>query len=141
MKRLRRSCGDEQGTSSLELAMLGSLLLVGVLLVSFGWRVTQAAGDVADAAAEAARAASLGSVSSIDEAARSSATESLSAGGLLCQQLDVATSLTRLGEFEAVEVEVTCTVDLRDLALVGVPGKQAVSARHVAVIDRFRGGS
>lgn len=141
MKVTQQTDAQDRGSGSLELAMLASLLLVGVLLVSYGWRVTQASGDVSDAAAEAARAASQASFAEISGAAQAAAEASLSSGGLLCQSLLVSASRQSLGESEAVDVSVTCTLNLGDLALVGVPGQQSVTQRHVAVFDRFRGGS
>jgi len=141
---------DEAGLASLELAFLAGVMIGGVLLVSFAWRVTQARADVADAAAEAARAASLVNEADADDAARAAAAASLESATLLCSPMDVATTTSGGSGFEVdpttqppgtVVVTISCGVDLSDVSGFAGAGSMTMTAESTEVIDSFRGGS
>lgn len=129
-------CRDESGSASLELALLGIFVIMGFLLVSFGWRYHHTVGAVNDAAAEAARAASLRNPSEFSAAADAAAQESLASMTFLCGGRTVNTT----GGSAAVTTTVTCSVPISDLTLLGVGGAITIEATETEVVDRYRGG-
>lgn len=145
-----RRGGDDSGLASLELAFLAGVMISGVLLVSFAWRLTQARADVADAAAEAARAASLVNEADADHEAKAAAEASLASATLLCSPMTVATTTSGGAGFEVdpttqapgtVVVTVSCGVDLSDISGFAGVGSMTMTAESTEVIDSFRGGS
>lgn len=136
MTRLRR----EEGTAVVELTILMPALLMVLMLVVAAGRLVQARNDVYGAAADAARAVSLRQgASEADADARATATRSLADRGVTCRRVQVGVEAAGMTPGATVSVEVTCSVDLSDLGLLGVPGTRAVTARAFEVVDRFRG--
>lgn len=134
---------DDRGVATLEFALLAVVFVLMFMLATYAWRVTQAVGDVSDAAAEAARAASLALG---DEAeAEAVANASLTAAGVACGAVFVIVSggSTAAGgaTVQTVSVSVECVVPLADLARIGVPGTQHIEATHTEVIDVYIGGT
>jgi Flp pilus assembly protein TadG len=130
---------DERGSAAVELAVLAPALVVLMLLVVAGGRVTTTDATVRRLAADAARAASL---TRSPDAARAAATDAASAGLAgadgPCQDV---TTLVDTSRFEAggrVTVDVACTVEFRDVAVLAVPGTRTFHATGVEVIDRYR---
>lgn len=134
---------DDRGSLALELAVLapGLLLLVGLLVV--GGRMAVAGNAVQGAAADAARSASISrSAALADEAAEATASTAMTAKGLQCARsavtVDVSGFAVPLGQPADVTVTVTCDVDLRDLALPGVPGVRTLAASVTSPLDTYR---
>lgn len=136
----RTQLGSEHGASTTELVLITPVLISLLLLVALTGRIAMARADVVGAARDAARAASLVRASGAAEGeARTAAEASLLDRGITCSPLDVVTDV---GDFRAggtVAVDVRCTVDLRSLALLAIPGSRTVEARAVEVIDVYRG--
>lgn len=142
----RHSRGSDAGSTTLELAVLapGLLLLLGLTIVA--GRIVVAGGAVEQAAAAAARSASLSrDARSAQASAREVAQDSLGQQGVRCAQLSSAVDTsgfgTRLGAPASVSVEVTCDVELADVAVPGMPGTRRLEARATSPLDRFRGRS
>ena len=141
--RTGRRVPGERGSLTLEFAVLapGLLLLMGLLIV--GGRVAIAGGSVQGAARDAARTASIarGAAEAQREGA-ASASESLARQGLRCSAttVDVATAgfAVPVGQPAHVRVDVTCRVELADLALPGLPGSRTVEASATSPIDSYR---
>jgi Flp pilus assembly protein TadG len=131
---------DDRGTAGVEAAFaVVALLLVGFFIIG-ALRVTNTGGDANAAAHAAARAAA----SEYDPVSANAAANRVAAGvlgdrGVACRGLNVTVGgdLTSGG---VVTVDVTCTVDLSDVALAGFPGSRTLTGRGVEQVDVVRGG-
>ncbi|WP_432563684.1 TadE/TadG family type IV pilus assembly protein [Kineococcus sp. SYSU DK003] len=133
----------EQGSATLELAVIavGLLMLFG-LLAAVG-RIAQAQNAVEEAAANAARQASLARTgNAAQSAATTSALTTLRQQGLQCAdlrvQVDTSAFGTRVGTAANVSATITCPLALADLALPGMPGEKVVTASWVSPLDTIR---
>jgi hypothetical protein len=109
-----------------ELVIVMPVLICFLFLVIAAGRLTDAKSDVVGAASDAARVASLQQSAGAARAqAQAAATDTVSGENLNCKDgPQVSTEFLPSGEFErgaTVHVEVTCTVDTRDLTFVGLP--------------------
>ncbi|MDP9386966.1 MAG: pilus assembly protein [Actinomycetota bacterium] len=139
---MRRWNGAQAGVAAVELTLLMPVLVAAMLFVVGLGRIVTARGDVEVAARDAARAASLvRDLTDADEAARAAAGSALTGGGVRCRGLEVRTDTAAWTAEAMVAVEVACTVDLADVALVGLPGTKELRARSVAPLDVYRGGA
>lgn len=130
----------EQGSATLEVAIVTPALLLFMLLVVFGGRLALAHGEADSAARDAARAASIArSAGAATGNARQAAAATLTNAGISCRGFTVATDTSVFQPGGAVTVEVACTAALSDLGLLGVPGSQTLHGRYTAPVDRFRG--
>jgi Flp pilus assembly protein TadG len=136
----RPRCNDDRGSAAVEAAFaVVALMLVGFFIVG-ALRVTNTGGDTNAAAHAAARAAAAEyDPTSANVAASRVAAGVLADRGVACQDLDVTVGgdLTSGG---VVTVDVTCTVDLSDVALAGFPGSRTLTGRGVEQVDVVRGG-
>lgn len=124
-----------------ELVLLTPVLVAFFLLMVALGRMAQVRGDVDGAARDAARAASIrldpGDAAS-DAQATASAT--LGLGRISCQSFTVSTDTSAFHAGGWVAVDVSCSVGLSDLSLLGLPGSKTYQSHFVAPIDTFRGG-
>ena len=130
----------EEGSAALELVLVTPVLLVLLLLMVFAGRLAEARADVNGSAQDAARAASI--ARGPDSAAtdgQAAASSRIQAGKTTCRHLGVQvdTSDFRPGGFVAATV--TCTVDLGDLGLLGVPATKSISATFTEPVDTYIG--
>lgn len=138
---LRR--GKESGSgagASLELLMIAPAFILIVLLIIGAGRYVMGSGKVDQAAGAAARAASLSvSVDGATAAATTQASQSLHDAGITCQHMNVVVDATGFnqpaGTPASVIVTVSCTVELSDLSIPGVPGQRTVTATAASPID------
>lgn len=92
-----------------------------------------------DAAHQAARAASIERTpATAVVAAQSTAASALSSAGLACRSLGVDTATRGLRPGGTVTVTLSCTVDLHDALLLGVPGQKRLSATAIEPVDTWR---
>jgi hypothetical protein len=132
--------GDESGGAAVELVLATPFIVLLMLFVLFGGRLTVATADVNAAARASARAASLArSPEAATAAAEDAARRELDAEGVPCDAVEVAADTTSFAPGGSVSVVLRCELPLRDLGLLGVPASRTVEARQVAVIDRYRG--
>ncbi|HKE98487.1 MAG TPA: TadE/TadG family type IV pilus assembly protein [Actinomycetes bacterium] len=130
----------EHGAAAAELAVVAPLLLVLLAGVVFAGRLARAEGQVEGAARDAARAAAARrTTAAATAAAQEEAEASLRAAGITCAPLGVAVDTGRFHPGGAVGVQVTCTVSLADLQLLGLPGATTRRAAAQAPIDLYRG--
>jgi hypothetical protein len=109
-----------------ELVIVMPVLICFLFLVIAAGRLTDAKSDVVGAASDAARVASLQQSAGAARAqAQAAATDTVSGENLNCKDgPQVDTEFVPSGDFErgaTVHVEVTCTVDTRDLTFIGLP--------------------
>jgi Flp pilus assembly protein TadG len=140
--------GDaDRGSVSLEVAILGVVLLLLVLLAFAAGRTMLAANAVADAAFDAARAASLQTTASAAAAeARSAARQSLDGNGLHCVRVDADADTSGYGRPVATDASVTITVsctlsNARLTAIPGLPAHTTLTSSATSPLDRFRARS
>jgi Flp pilus assembly protein TadG len=129
---------DDRGSTSVELAILApliGLLLGAVVLVG---RVQLARADVEGAARSAARDLSIARdpYVAVDEV-RTGLMTTLDVGSPTCRALSFVPDI---GSAQ-VSVTLTCTVDLREAAVLPVPGSVSISASASEIIDRYREGT
>jgi Flp pilus assembly protein TadG len=139
-RRLRLQGNDsDAGYSTAELVVITPVVIVLLLFVVGLGRYAYSKQLVQQASMAAARAAALTS-SALQAADRAQAAgqASLGSAGLSCQVFDVVTDA---GDFQpggTVSVTVTCTANLSDLVLTGLPGHTTVSATSTVPLENYR---
>jgi Flp pilus assembly protein TadG len=140
-----RTCRDrDRGSATLELVALAPALLALVLFMIAAGRIGSAKSQVEEAARDGARAASLArSLDAATTAARAAVLSNLRASGsCAAPSLGVSGDFTRpAGAPSEVQVTVSCSARLADIALPGLPGTKRLTASYAAPIDSFRGDS
>lgn len=131
----------QDGSASLEMVLIVPVLLMVFLLVVGLGRMANARQEVEAVASDAARAASLerntfASTSAAVEAAH----RSLDSAGMSCQGLNVDVDVSNYQPGGQVTVTVSCTAQLRDVALSGLPGSKEYEATATVPIETYRGG-
>lgn len=135
----------EEGSASVEVAVLTPLLLAVLVVVIAAGRVVTAHHALEHAATTAARAASLARTpSGAHSAATSTGLQVLGEQHLACtdltQDLDTSGLATRAGTTGVVTVGLRCSVSLADLTgLSGLPGGIPLRAEFSSPVDPFRG--
>ncbi|MEV3998966.1 TadE/TadG family type IV pilus assembly protein [Streptomyces halstedii] len=134
----------DRGSYSVETAVLAPVgIALLLIMLAFG-RITDAEGAVDSAARAAARAASLErDASSAQSAARAAAERSLQGEGITCRTSHVTVSTggysLDVGVEADVEATVSCTADLSDIGLPGLPGAKTLRASWTSPLDTYRG--
>jgi Flp pilus assembly protein TadG len=132
---------DERGTSAIELTLIAPVLMVILLFVVGLGRMAHARQQIESVAADSARAASLErNTSQSTRAAQLAAAQSLGAAGVTCTNLQVDVDLSSYQPGGRVSVTVTCTTQLKDVALAGFPGSRVFSATSIVPVETYRGG-
>jgi Flp pilus assembly protein TadG len=130
----------EQGSATVEAAIVAVPALLLMLLVVLAGRLALANGEADSAARDAARAASIArSPRAAAGDARQAAAATLVKVGISCRSFAVAIDTSAFQPGGAVTVQVACTASLGDLGLPGVPGSKTLRGRYTAPVDRYRG--
>lgn len=129
----------DRGSMSLELVVLAPVVIVLLLLVVAFGRVAHSRQLVESAAAAAARSASLASSPS-EAAARAhrAAAASLADAGVSCRTMSAVVDSSGFRAGGEVTVAVSCTADLSDLALSGVPGQHTLTGQARSPLETYR---
>lgn len=138
--RGRRRRDDQRGVNSIEAAIALPLLFIFLALVIAGGRIGLAKMTVTSAAQAGARAASL---------ERTAAEAKVATHDVATAQLnEVCTPRVRtstggfavpVGQPASVSTTVTCTANLSDVALPGLPGTITLTGASTSPLDLFRG--
>ena len=132
---------DDEGAAGVEAAVAVTALLAVGFFVIGALRITNTGGDTHAAARAGARAAAAEyDPSRAASAARRVVAGSLADRGVACSKLDVRVG-GDLVPGGVVTVDVSCVVELRDVALAGFPGTRTLTGRAVEQVDVVRGGS
>lgn len=135
---LQRALAGDRGSISTETAVLApALFLLLGLMIAFG-RIVDAEGAVDSAARAAARAASLerdaGNAQTLGQEA---AARSLEGEGVTCQTntvtVDMAGFAAQVGEHATVTAAISCTANLSDIGIPGLPGAKTCRSTQRAV--------
>jgi len=127
----------QSGSVTVELVILTPVLMALIMFGVYAGRSSEALIQVRHAADQAARAASKVSRGSAANTATEVAHQSLANSGRSCVDIWVDTSVLNRGEDSTVRVSVGCTIETRELLLLGV-GSRQVSATSTEIIDRWR---
>ncbi|EMF26280.1 hypothetical protein H114_24869 [Streptomyces gancidicus BKS 13-15] len=143
MRRLIGTRGGDEGSVAIEAAIVIPPLIMFVCLAIAGGRIVTSGSKIDAAAEDAAREASIHrTASSAQAAAHAAAAESLDDQGIACASSSVAIDTSGLsvpvGQVGTVTVTVTCTVNLSDLLLPGVPGAKSLTSTATSVVDQYR---
>lgn len=140
---LRRARSDERGSNAAEIVMLVPTiaLLIGVLVA--GGRTVHADNSTQSAAMAAARAASLSRDDTAANAnAQDAAWRAMNNSDINCTSLNVKVETAGLsapvGTTGIVSATVTCTVDLSDITLPGIPGARDITSSADSPVDAYR---
>lgn len=133
---------DERGSAAAELVLGAPLMVLLLLFVVFCGRLATAQMRINDVAHQAVRAAtSARTAAQATAAAHETAASALAASGVTCRSLAVAIDPAGFRPGSTVTATVSCTVDLKDLSGLGVPGSRTLSCSFSSVIDTWRGTS
>ncbi|MER6851638.1 TadE family protein [Streptomyces flaveolus] len=143
ISRVMRRLGGDEGSVAIEAAIVIPPLIMFVCLALAGGRLVTSGAKIDAAAEDAAREASIHrTAASAQAAAQAAATESLDDQGIACASSSVAIDTSGLsvpvGQVGTVTVTVTCTVNLSDLLLPGVPGSKNLTSTATSVVDAYR---
>lgn len=133
----------DEGSISIELAILAVPLLLILSIIIGAGRVGMANNAVDQIAHDVARIASIArNATEAQTQATTVATEMLAAQGLNCTSLTVDVNTAGfsapVGTPAQVEVDITCTIRLDDLLIPGAPGSSTLTGSATRAIDTYR---
>jgi Flp pilus assembly protein TadG len=138
----RRLRGDE-GSAAIEAAIILPALIMFLCMAIAGGRIVTSGAKIDAAAEDAAREASIHRTAGAAQgAAQAAAAESLTDQGIRCASTSVHINTGALsvptGQAGTVTATVTCTVQLADLLLPGMPGAKTLTSTATSVVDQYR---
>lgn len=133
----------QRGAAAVEVSLLIPLLVVLLLAMAGGWRISHARAQVVEAAAAGARAATIPtSAGQATQLARQAIEADLATVGVHCHGLTIDVDTTAFasppGHQGDVAVELSCQVNLADVVVPGMPGSMTITASATEPIDTFR---
>lgn len=140
-RRLGGAGARDDGFSVVELVVVVPIFLVLLLVVIAAGRVQDTGVRITGAARDGARAASLERTPQAAEAAaRQVVLANLAGQSLECAGGPITTvSTSAFAPGGRVQVTVTCTADLKDVAFRGLPGSARLSKAASSPVETYRG--
>lgn len=143
MAQWARRLRSDEGSAAIEAAIVVPALIMFLCLAIAGGRIVTSGSKIDSAAEDAAREASIHRTAGAAQgAAHAAAAESLNDQGITCASTSVSVNTGGLsmpvGQVATVTVTVTCTVNLSDLLLPGVPGARTLTSTATSVVDQYR---
>ncbi|MGW1527961.1 TadE/TadG family type IV pilus assembly protein [Streptomyces sp. NPDC002159] len=143
MARWARRLRSDEGSVAIEAAIILPALIMFLCMAIAGGRIVTSGAKIDSAAEDAAREASIHrTAAAAQSAAQSAAADSLNDQGITCASthvtIDTGGLSVPVGQVGTVTVTVTCTVNLSDLLLPGVPGAKTLTSTATSVVDQFR---
>ncbi|WP_406364427.1 TadE family protein [Streptomyces sp. NBC_00645] len=134
---------SDDGSVAIEAAIVLPSLIMFLCLAIAGGRIVTSQAKIDAAAEDAAREASIHrTAAAAQDAAHAAAAESLTDQGIACASTTVHVNTggvsVPVGQVGTVTVTVTCTVNLSDLLLPGVPGARTLTSTATSVVDQYR---
>lgn len=141
LRRLLRR--NDEGSMSVELVLLAPVIVLIILFLVAAGRIALASNAAESAAIAAAREASLSRTTSQAQTdANTAAQTSMSQSGYACMTLDVkiddAGLNVPLGQVGTVSGTITCTLNLSDVTLPGLPGSWTITRSAQSPVDAYR---
>lgn len=134
---------NDDGSATVELAILAPALLLALSVVIMGGRIMIASNAAESVGGSSARAASLARTpGEATAAAQRVASADLARQGLKCAGggPSVSTDTSNWsGRPASVTVHVTCEVALSDIGMPGLPGSRTITATATSPVDVWRG--
>ena len=135
----RRAVDRDRGSMTTEFVVLAPIVIAIVLLVVGLGRYAHGKQLVEQAAAAAARSASLtGSVGAAESRAHRAAAASLADAGMSCTAMTAVVDTAAFRPGGVVTVTITCTADLSQLALSGLPGTATLTSTARSPLEAHR---
>ncbi|WP_158307284.1 TadE/TadG family type IV pilus assembly protein [Kribbella flavida] len=136
----RRGLRGERGTMALEMVILAPLLLILFMFLLACGRYFQTSSLLENAARDGARSASqarsLGDAQArVDQAVTRTMEQSVDS----CKQSAAGSITTGFVAGTPLSVEITCTIDYRDLGLLGIGGDTTITKKFSSSLDPYRG--
>ena len=145
MKSQAQQSGSQRsdaGSITVEMVLLAPVMFAVFCFVIGLGRLDEAHGQLVGAARDAARAASTArSPADADTAATRAAQLDLGTGGFTCHHVNVHVDTATFVPGGVVSVSVSCTTDLADVTVSGLPGAKTLTASASAPLDTYRGTS
>ncbi|MEU8221687.1 TadE/TadG family type IV pilus assembly protein [Kribbella sp. NPDC048915] len=136
----RRARRGERGTLALELVILAPVLLALFMFLLACGRYFQTSSLLESAARDGARGASQSrSLQEAQGRVDDAVTAALSQGVASCKQSASGSITTGFEAGKPLSVEVTCTINYRDLGLLGLGGDTKITKRFTSSLDPYRG--
>ena len=134
----------ERGSATIEAVIIVPALVMFVALIIAAGRVQLAHQSVDAAAAEAARVASIARTpGEAQTLATASGNQALTNQGLACSGMTVTVDTSGfavpVGTPATVSATITCTVELGDVAIPGLPGAITIEQTARSPLDTYRG--
>lgn len=141
--RWARRLRSDEGSAAIEAAIVLPALIMFICMAIAGGRIVTSGAKIDAAAEDAAREASIHrTAGSAQSAAQAAAAQSLNDQGIKCSSASVNINTGGLsvpvGQVGTVTATVTCTVNLSDLLLPGVPGAKTLTSTATSVVDQYR---
>jgi Flp pilus assembly protein TadG len=127
----------DSGSVTVEMALLTPVLMVLILFGVYSGRASESLIQVQSAADQAARGASKVSRSKVETTALKIAERALDSESTSCVDFTVSTAFIEQGNNDAVRVEISCTINVDGLTLLGL-SQRRVTASSTEVLDRWR---
>ncbi len=130
----------ERGTMALEMAILAPLLLILFMFLLACGRYFQTSSQLENAARDGARAASQArslplAQDAIDKAVSRTMDQSVES----CKASAAGSITSAFAAGSPLSVEVTCTINYRDLGLLGLGGDTKITKKFSSSLDPYRG--
>jgi Flp pilus assembly protein TadG len=127
----------DYGSVTVEMVVLTPVLMILILFGVYSGRASESMTQVQGAADQAARGASKVSRSRVEATALEIAEHALTSESTSCTDFIVSTVLVEQGNNNAVRVEISCTINIDSLKLLGLSQRRVV-ATSTEVFDRWR---
>jgi Flp pilus assembly protein TadG len=130
----------ERGTMALEMVILAPILLILFMFLLACGRYFQTSSLLENAARDGARSASqtrslAAAQGQVDEAV----TRTMDQAVKSCKDSAGGTITTAFAAGSPLSVEVTCTINYRDLGLLGIGGDTTITKKFSSSVDPYRG--
>lgn len=133
--RWRARRRSDRGSATLELVALAPVFFGFVAMVVYVGKLNIGSAHAEAAARTAARTMTLSrDPAAAEEGAEAVARDVANEGAVICTTMGFDADIRP----DEVEVTVTCTIALREVGLLGVPGSRTVTATATEAIDRYR---
>lgn len=140
---IRRFLRNERGNMAVEVVILAPILTLFIAFLVVAGRSAHAENSTQTAAMSAARAASLSrDAASATRSAEDAARRAMATSGVECTNLQVIIDASGLnapiGTTGIVSASITCTVNLTDVTLPGIPGTKDLTSSADSPVDAYR---
>jgi Flp pilus assembly protein TadG len=136
----RGTARAERGTMALEMAILAPILLILFMFLLACGRYFQTSSLLESAARDGARSASQSrSLADAQERVDDAVSRTMDQAVASCESSASGVITSAFAAGSPLSVEVTCTINYRDLGLLGLSGDTKITKRFSSSLDPYRG--